>query len=405
MSSVSIVIRAKNEASATFDRVKGDIKEFSNDGQKAMGGLKAANEAMSKAMRGDLVGAAHSAASAFKNLWAVVISNPVLLGLAAATAAIVYLAKSHMDAKRAAAEHAAAEKELNDEIARTKGNDPISVKKEIAAQMVNQDDLDGLVKMRDKYRELAEDAERFYRGSGLGKERLSELVSYMDVYAEAIDKLVEKREKAAADAAKAELETAQKVAEELAKIEQQKNADMEAALLERNLAVADALDEQTRLAEEQLKEERRIRKEAAAQAVEDAKAAAKAAAEAYNSAVAASNESFKRATNSEYRREQEKKERDEKKAAEKAQRAYERALEKSKKGIRGKDIDAALEAQKAAFGELEALDNKLRAEDAQKAAEAAYQQAVLDTAKNTKETKDAVDSLRADLTGGGGGAA
>jgi hypothetical protein len=412
VSAVSIIIRAKNDASETFNRVKGDIKEFSDDGQKAMGGLKAANEAMSKAMRGDLVGAAHSAASAFKALWAVLISNPLVTiaaGLAAAAVGLYKLTQYQAEAAKAAAEHAAEISKLNlniDEIQfgtfadgvkktidqMTRTGDVQAMTDELAEQKKqfeqNIVEARGLIDQLDKIKvgglnKKQEEAQK----SGLEEqlERVTQRIKENDaaakLYEAAIVKLTEERKKAA----DAELEAAQKVAEELDKIEQQKNADMEAALLERNKAVADALDEQTRLAEEQLKEERRIRKEAAAQAVEDAKAAAEAAAEAYNSAVAASNESFKRATNSKYRREQEKKERDEEKAAERAQRAYQRALEKSRKGITGKGIDAALKANADAFAELDALDNKLRAEDAQAEAAAAYEAAVIETAENTRK--------------------
>ena len=88
MASVSIVIRAKNEASATFNRVKGDIRDFASDGQRAMACIKSAQDALSKAMAGDLVGAARSAATAFKALWDVVMKNPLLAVFAAAAAAI-----------------------------------------------------------------------------------------------------------------------------------------------------------------------------------------------------------------------------------------------------------------------------------------------------------------------------
>ena len=129
-----------------------------------------------------------------------------------------------------------------------------------------------------------------------------------------------------------------------------------------------------------------------AAAVEAAKELAKAEADAYAAAQAKSAESYKRATDSDYRREQEKKEKDESRAAEKAARAYEDALKKANKGIRGKHIDAALEAQGAAFDELEALDNKLRAQDAQEAADKEYRDAVLATSKNTERIANSVDA-------------
>lgn len=209
MSSVSIVIKAKSEAKAAFDRVKGDVKNLAEDTQKATSGMKAAHEAVAKAMRGDLVGAAQSAASAFKALWAVVISNPILLGIAAAAAAIALLAKRHMEAATEARNQAIAEKELNDEIARTKGHDPASVKKENANRLVEKGDLEGLSTMRDKYLAEMDDAERAMRGLGEGnllegqKARFKEMAEAVSIYSTAIERLAEKTAKAAEDSVKA----------------------------------------------------------------------------------------------------------------------------------------------------------------------------------------------------------
>jgi hypothetical protein len=104
MSAVTIIIRAKNEASAAFSKVKGDITGFSQDSAKAMTGIRAANEALAKAMRGDLVGAVASASQAFKALWAVIVANPmvaVLAGIAAAGLALVKLAAHQKEAAHA----------------------------------------------------------------------------------------------------------------------------------------------------------------------------------------------------------------------------------------------------------------------------------------------------------------
>lgn len=401
MSSVSIVIKAKSEAKAAFDSVKGDIKNLADDNQKAVSGMKAAIDALSKAMSGDLVGAAQSAASAFKHLWEVVMSNPVLLGLAAAAGAIALIAKHHIEAADAARQQAEEEKQLNETLAGIRGHDPSSVRREIAAGMEERGDKAGLEAMRDKHREEVDDAERAARSLGSGSlqegqiNRMKAEQEAVDIYSAALDKLAAKEAKAAENTAK----LAAKEKEELAKIAAEKLKIEENALAAKNEAQAEALEESLKAADEQLKREREMRLDASRQAVEDAKAAAKAAQEAYDEAAAKASEAYKRATDSDYRRDQEKKEREEEKAAEKAQRDYERSLEKAKKGINGKHIDAALEAQDAAFDELEALDNKLRAQDALEQAQRDRDQALIDIAGNTKETKEAVDALRGDLTG------
>jgi myosin heavy subunit len=397
MAGVSIVIEAKNAASATFDRVKGDVKNLAEDTQKATSGMKAAHEAVAKAMRGDLVGAAQSAASAFKSLWAVVISNPILLGLAAAASAIALIAKHHIEAANAARQQAEEEKQLNETLAGIRGHDPSSVRREIAAGMAERGDKAGLEAMRDKYREEVDDAERAARSLGSGSlqevqiSRMKAAQEALDIYSAALDKLAAKEAKAAENTAK----LAAKEKEELAKIAAEKLKIEENALAAINEAQAEALEESLKAAEEQLKAERQARKEAAEQAVKDAEDAAKAAAEAYQKAKTEAEESFRRATDNEYRRQQEKKEKDESRAAEKAARAYEVALEKSKKGIRGKHIDAALKATADSFKELEALDNQIRAQDAQAQAEKELNDAVLATAWNTKTIADKIeDSLK-----------
>ena len=116
---ISILLSAKDATASAFDRAKGGIKSLSDDTQKATSGMKAATEAVSKAMRGDLVGAAQSAASAFKALWSVVLSNPIAALVAIAAAAAVGLSKlwqSHKEAEKAAKEHAEAVAELRKEL-------------------------------------------------------------------------------------------------------------------------------------------------------------------------------------------------------------------------------------------------------------------------------------------------
>jgi len=315
MSAVSIVIRAKNEASATFDRVKGDIKGFSEDGQKAMSGMKAANEAISKAMRGDLVGAAQSAATAFKSLWAVVISNPILIGIAAVTGAIALLVKAHHDAAVAAEEQRRAVVELNDEIARTKGWDPPSVKKEIAEKAVETGDRAFLEKMRSGYMAKAEDLEQRARTAGqlsaqdpgdkLMKERaesymaaFKEAHNSLGIYEAAIAKLdgierkkIEEKAKADQKAIDDKLEADRKAAAERVKFADDMNAELrrldEQAAEARAAALQtirrEEFEEGVRLAEEEAKAKEQAAKDALrarkAAADEGAKAEEKAARE------------------------------------------------------------------------------------------------------------------------------
>lgn len=116
---ISILLSAKDATASAFDRAKGGIKSLSDDTQKATSGMKAATEAVSKAMRGDLVGAAQSAASAFKALWSVVLSNPIaaLVAVAAAAAVGLYkLGQSNKEAEKAAKEHAKEIEKLRGEL-------------------------------------------------------------------------------------------------------------------------------------------------------------------------------------------------------------------------------------------------------------------------------------------------
>lgn len=119
MSAVSIILTAKSDAKATFDRTKKDIKSFSDDQNNAMNGMKSATDAVSKAMSGDMVGAAQSAAAGFKSLWMVVMTNPLIAVAAAAAAVAVGLFKlwqRHQEAKKAAEEHAREIEKLRGEL-------------------------------------------------------------------------------------------------------------------------------------------------------------------------------------------------------------------------------------------------------------------------------------------------
>ena len=114
---LTILFRAKNEASSTFNRIKTDVNKLNVDTVSAMRGMNAAQDAFSQAMRGDLVGAARSAATAFKALWATMIAHPLIALAAAAAAAgvVIYkLIQHHRDAVRAAAEHRQAIQDLRD---------------------------------------------------------------------------------------------------------------------------------------------------------------------------------------------------------------------------------------------------------------------------------------------------
>lgn len=235
MSAVSIIIRAKNEASATFDRVKGDIKGFSEEGQKAMGGLKAANEAMSKAMRGDLVGAAHSAASAFKALWAVVMSNPLVAVAAAAAAVAVGLFKlwqANKKAEEAAREHAKEVAVLRNELDTLVGGSLAERVGEVAKALANDGDEMALRKriqsIKDYKSELAGLADMQLADIGLMTDA-KEIEKAKEQYKGLIDKIKElndaqkQYEKALGDVKSEQEKTA--AAEAAASAQAKKNLD------------------------------------------------------------------------------------------------------------------------------------------------------------------------------------
>lgn len=140
---ISILLSAKDATASAFDRAKGGIKSLSDDTQKATSGMKAATEAVSKAMRGDLVGAAQSAASAFKALWSVVLSNPIaaLVAIAATAAVGLYkLRQSHKEAEKAAKEHAEEVAELREELDALTGRTLIDKVKEQAKALSSDGD-------------------------------------------------------------------------------------------------------------------------------------------------------------------------------------------------------------------------------------------------------------------------
>ena len=84
----------------------------------------------------------------------------------------------------------------------------------------------------------------------------------------------------------------------------------------------------------------------------------------------------------------------------KEDRMIERALEKEKKGITGASIERAKEIQKAQEQKKKETDRLEKAAQTRANLEKQLANAALETADNTLATKDSVDSLRGDLTGG-----
>lgn len=114
MAVVSIILTAKNAASEAFNKVRGEMASTAEEAKDMATGISHANEAMSKAMRGDLVGAAKSASAAIKALWAALVANPFLAVAAAIGAATVALIKWHYATKQAAADQAMANAKFED---------------------------------------------------------------------------------------------------------------------------------------------------------------------------------------------------------------------------------------------------------------------------------------------------
>ena len=219
---ISILLSAKDATASAFDRAKGGIKSLSDDMQKATSGMNAATAAVSNAMRGDLVGAAQSAASAFKALWSVVLSNPIAALVTIAATAAVGLSKlwqSHKEAEEAAKEHAEAVAELRKELdeltsgtlidkvkeqakALSSDGDTLELRKRIQAIKEYAAELSGMADMKlaeigimtDK--EEIKDAKKEY-GELIGM--LKDLKSAQKEYEDALGDVRAAQEKAAAE--------------------------------------------------------------------------------------------------------------------------------------------------------------------------------------------------------------
>ena len=384
MASVSIVIRAKNEASATFNRVKGDIRDFASDGQRAMAVIKSAQDALSKAMAGDLVGAAKSAATAFKALWAVVMSNPVVAVFAAAAAAIAAAAlvvkgyKERMEeAAAATAEVGMEAEELYNRIDKIAGKDVESNVKRKAEALVEKGDRRNILINKESAERIAESDKAAAIAAAAELERLGSKATdgdkeyakrRADAYERAQaqvkiwEKALENLEKANADAAAAAQKAGEEAAEAQRKAaeEAQRAADarrqaeweMSQSIIEMNKkAERELLDNTADMREKQLAE---ARKSAEGQ-IQAAEAAAAAQRKIADAAATKAAELKRRAVDPEYRAEAEAAE----KRAEKEEKAYQRAISKWKRGIRGRHLNAAVAAYKA---EQEAIEEAKRAE-------------------------------------------
>jgi hypothetical protein len=96
-----------------------------------------------------------------------------------------------------------------------------------------------------------------------------------------------------------------------------------------------------------------------------------------------------------------KEERDAARQKAKEEAMIERALEQGKKGIKGAHIDRAKEIQKAREQKEKETERLEKLAEARAALEKQLADAAAETADNTLATKEAVDKLRGDLTGGG----
>ncbi len=96
-----------------------------------------------------------------------------------------------------------------------------------------------------------------------------------------------------------------------------------------------------------------------------------------------------------------KEEAERKKKEEKEELMIELALEDAKKGIKGAHIERAKEIQKARDQKKEETERLEKLAEARASLEKQLADAVQETADNTLATKEAVDGLRGDLTGGG----
>ena len=96
-----------------------------------------------------------------------------------------------------------------------------------------------------------------------------------------------------------------------------------------------------------------------------------------------------------------KEERDAARQKAKEEAMIERALEDDKKGIKGAHIDRAKEIQKAREQKKKETERLEKLAETRAALEKQLADAAAETADNTLATKEAVDALRGDLTGGG----
>lgn len=96
-----------------------------------------------------------------------------------------------------------------------------------------------------------------------------------------------------------------------------------------------------------------------------------------------------------------KEERDAARQKAKEEAMIERALEDDKKGIKGAHIERAKEIQKAREQKKKETERLEKLAEARAALEKQLADAAAETADNTLATKEAVDALRGDLTGGG----
>jgi len=349
-----------------------------------MAGIKSAQEALSKAMAGDLVGAAKSAATAFKALWDVVMKNPVVAVFAAAAAAIAEAAlvvkgyKERMEeAAAATAEVGIESEELYNRIDKIAGKDVESNVKRKAEALVEKGDRRNILINKESAERFAESDKAAAIAAAAELERLGSKATdgdkeyakrRADAYERAQaqvkiwEKALENLEKANADAAAAAQKAGEEAAEAQRKAaeEAQRAADarrqaeweMSQSIIEMNKkAERELLDNTAHMREKQLAE---ARKSAEGQ-IQAAEAAAAAQRKIADAAATKAAELKRRAVDPEYRAAAEAAE----KRAEKEEKAYQRAISKWKRGIRGRHLNAAVAAYKA---EQEAIEEAKRAE-------------------------------------------
>lgn len=416
---VTMVIEAKNRASAAFDRVGKDAKKMAGDGSKAFEGLQNAQTAWQQALSGNLVGAIKSASMAVKNLFAAMLANPFTALAAGIAVAIGAIAKYISHTRQAAEETRKAQKEAQawrDEMEAIGGRDASS------RAMARAESFRGkssakirteLMLQKGDMRVLAYEANEMFRLSQSAKvarrhgysveEAKEKAEQYKRAYADAA-KVVEKLEKMLEAAHKAELDRIkekERAAEEAAKKEAERRAEslreylsasenmarIDSEFFDRREAEAKRAEEQNRA---QLKAEMKDfvdAKKAEAKAAKDAVDAQKKIADKAAKAAADARERFlnKNAAKEDRERENKKKRDD---------RALEIALEKARKGkVTGPGIEAAIEAgKKAREARLEAEALAMKIAEAEKA-DKEYKDAVKNTAEYSKRMTDAVESI------------